>query len=154
MLAQFLLYDRFDLAQKKRDFDYYEPLTTHDSSLSACIFGIMAAEVGYPEKAYRYFIETAVADLDNKKGNTKDGIHAANMAGAWQSITFGFAGMRVGDKLSFKPMIPDHWQSYSFKIRYRKRQIGVTITQSDQHFKLLDGDPLEIEVAGEGVWLM
>ncbi|MEM7115794.1 MAG: glycosyl hydrolase family 65 protein [Chloroflexota bacterium] len=154
VLAEFLLHERFDLAQKKRDFDYYEPLTTHDSSLSACIFGIMAAEVGYPEKAYQYFIETAVADLDNKKGNTKDGIHAANMAGAWQSITFGFAGMRVGSKLSFKPMIPDHWQSYSFKIRYRNRQIGVTITQADHRFKLLDGDPLEIEVAGETMWLV
>lgn len=154
VLAEFLLHDRFDLAQKKRDFDYYEPLTTHDSSLSACIFGIMAAEVGYPEKAYDYFIETAVADLDNKKGNTKDGIHAANMAGAWQSITFGFAGMRVGDTLSFKPIIPAHWDSYSFKIRYRGRHIGVTVNQTDHNYKLLDGDPLEIEASGEMVWLM
>lgn len=154
VLAEFLLHDHFDLAQKRRDYDYYEPLTTHDSSLSACIFGIMAAEVGYPEKAYRYFIETAIADLDNKKGNTKDGIHAANMAGAWLSIAFGFGGMRVGDGLIFNPIIPAHWESYSFRVQYRGRLIEVTVTQEAATYKLLDGDPLEVQIGGEGQWVL
>lgn len=154
VLAEFLLHDQFDLAQKKRDYDYYEPLTTHDSSLSACIFGIMAAEVGYPDKAYRYFIDTAIADLDNKKGNTKDGIHAANMAGAWLSIAFGFGGMRVGNGLIFNPIIPSHWESYSFRVQYQGRLIEVTVTQEASTYKLLDGDPLEVQIAGAGKWVM
>ena len=149
VLAEFLLHDQFDKAQKRRDYDYYEPLTTHDSSLSECIFGIMAAEVGYKEKSYRYFVHTATTDLENKKGNTKDGIHAANMAGAWQAIVFGFAGMRAKDGLLFDPMIPEQWQGYAFKITYRDRLVDVRITHDGAEFRLLEGAPMEIQVGGK-----
>ena len=149
VLAEFLLHDQFDRAQKQRDYDYYERLTTHDSSLSACIFGMMAAELGDTEKAYRYFSETAITDLENSHGNTQAGIHAANMAGAWQSIVFGFAGMRAKAGLSFKPVIPKQWRAYAFKVRYRNRLVGVRVTPEGADFKLLEGQPMEIQVDGE-----
>jgi alpha,alpha-trehalose phosphorylase len=99
-------------------------------------------------------METAVADLDNKKGNTKDGIHAANMAGAWLSIAFGFGGMRVGDTLNFNPIIPAHWESYSFRVQYRRRLIEVLVMAEATSYKLLEGDPLELFVGGEAQWVV
>lgn len=96
VLAELLLHHRVDIDQRRRDFAYYEPLTTHDSSLSACIFGIVASELGEHDKAYRYFAMSVLTDLEDEHGNTNVGIHAANMAGAWQGIVFGFAGLRVG----------------------------------------------------------
>ena len=148
VLAEFLLHDQFDRAQKQRDFDYYERITTHDSSLSGAIFGIMAAELGDPDKAYRYFTETATMDLEDKHGNTPAGIHAANMAGAWQGILFGFAGMRAKQGLSFNPIIPKQWRAYAFKVRYRGRLIGVRVTHEGAAYTLLSGEPLEIRVNG------
>jgi trehalose/maltose hydrolase-like predicted phosphorylase len=147
LLAEFLLHDQFDLAQKQRDYAYYEPLTTHDSSLSGAIFGILAVELGDVDKAYRYFAETATLDLENKHANTQAGIHAANMAGTWQGIVYGFAGMRAKEGLSFNPVIPAQWLSYGFKVRYQGRQINVRVTKEGAEFKLLAGEPLEIRVS-------
>jgi alpha,alpha-trehalose phosphorylase len=149
VLAEFLLNKQFERDQKLRDFTYYEPLTTHDSSLSGAIWGIMAAELGDIGKAYRYFAETATLDLENKHGNTQAGIHAANMAGAWQGIVFGFAGMRAHEGLRFSPVIPAQWRGYAFKVRYRGRQIAVQVTASRASFQLLEGDPIEIQVNTE-----
>ncbi len=151
VLAEFLLHDQFDLEQKRRDYDYYEPITTHDSSLSPCVFGIVASELGYDDKAYHYFREGAFIDLENKHGNTEAGIHAAGMAGAWQSVVFGFAGMRAGDGLSFAPAIPEAWEAYAFKVRYRGRLVAVRVTPEGMSFDLLEGAPLEIRVNGEVV---
>jgi trehalose/maltose hydrolase-like predicted phosphorylase len=146
ILAEFLLNDQFDREQKMHDYHYYEPLTTHDSSLSGSIFGIMAAELGNIEKAYRYYTETATMDLENKHGNTQTGIHTANMAGAWQGIVFGFAGMRAKEGLSFNPTIPKQWRSYTFKVRYRGSLLSVRVTPGGASFKLLAGEPIEIRV--------
>jgi trehalose/maltose hydrolase-like predicted phosphorylase len=153
VLGEFLLHDQFDRAQKQRDFNYYEPITTHDSSLSGAIFGIVAAELGDTEKAYRYFADTATMDLENKHGNTRAGIHAANMAGTWQGIIFGFAGMRAKRGLSFNPTIPRQWRAYAFKVRYRGRLIGVRVTPGIATFELLSGEPMEIHLGGEAMWL-
>jgi trehalose/maltose hydrolase-like predicted phosphorylase len=148
VLAEFLLHDQFERSQKQRDYDYYERITTHDSSLSTAIFGIVAAELGDTEKAYRYFAETATMDLENKHSNTESGIHAANMAGAWQGIVFGFGGMRAKEGLSFNPVIPKEWRAYAFKVRYRGRLIGVRVTSEGATFTLLEGAPIEILVGG------
>jgi trehalose/maltose hydrolase-like predicted phosphorylase len=153
VLAEFLLHDQFEHDQKQRDFDYYEPLTTHDSSLSTAVFGIMAAELGYLDKAEGYFAETATMDLENKHNNTEAGIHAANMAGAWQGIVFGFAGMRAKDGLAFNPKIPRGWRAYAFKVRYRGRTVGVRVTPQGAQFALLAGDGLEIKVGQETLHL-
>lgn len=153
VLAEFLLHDHFDRAQKERDYHYYERITTHDSSLSGAIFGIMAAELGDIDKAYRYFSETAIMDLENKHGNTRAGIHAANMAGAWQGIIFGFAGMRARQGLSFNPKIPKGWQAYAFKVRYRGHLVSVRVTPGKAVFELTAGEPMEIRIGDADYWL-
>ncbi|HRS22336.1 MAG TPA: glycosyl hydrolase family 65 protein, partial [Clostridia bacterium] len=145
VLALFLLGHKFSLEQKRRDYEYYEKVTTHDSSLSACIFSIVANDIGYHEEAYDYFIKTARMDLDDYQGNTHHGVHTANMAGSWMCIVNGFAGMRVYDDiLSFKPYIHPDWKSYSFKITYRGRLIKLTISSSEVSYELLEGNELEI----------
>lgn len=154
VLAEFLLSHKFDLEQKKRDYDFYERLTTHDSSLSSCIFSIMASEVGYHEKAYDYFMETAAMDLTNSHGNTKDGIHAANMAGAWMCVVYGFAGMRAyEDKLSFNPYLPEKWEEYNFKISFRGRLIEVKVNKEGAHYELLEGESLTIDSSHKNISL-
>jgi alpha,alpha-trehalose phosphorylase len=150
VLAEFLLPNKFDKEQKKRDYDFYEKVTTHDSSLSTCIFSIMASEIGYHDKAYKYFLETAAMDLTNSHGNTKDGIHAANMAGAWMCLVNGFAGMRAyEDILSFNPHIPEQWEEYSFKVTYRGRLIEVRVDRENITYTLLEGDNIDILHKGE-----
>jgi alpha,alpha-trehalose phosphorylase len=145
VLAQFLLSHKFDIEQKRRDYDFYEKVTTHDSSLSTCIFSIAASEIGYHDKAYDYFIDTAAMDLTNSHGNTKDGIHAANMAGAWMCLVNGFAGMRAfEDTLSFNPYLPDHWEEYSFKVTYKGRLLEVRVNKEGTCYKLLEGEDLLI----------
>lgn len=150
VLAQFLLGSRFTKEEKKVNFDFYERATTHDSSLSTAIFSIMASEIGYREKAYDYFISTARMDLDDYHGNTKDGIHAANMAGTWMCLVNGFAGMRVyKDMLSFTPYLPESWQEYSFSISYRGRQIRVKVGREGTEYILLKGREIDIMHNGE-----
>jgi len=145
VLALFLLSHMFSKEQKRRDFDYYEKVTTHDSSLSTCIFSIVANEVGYHEKAYEYFIKTARLDLDDYHGNTHHGIHTANMAGSLLCIVNGFAGMRVfEDRIRFAPYIHHNWERYSFKVAYRGRLIKLSISHSGTEYELLEGEPLNI----------
>ncbi|MBU3180191.1 glycoside hydrolase family 65 protein [Clostridium psychrophilum] len=154
VLAEFLLNHKFSKEQKKRDYDYYEAITTHDSSLSMCIFSIMANEVGYHKKAYNYFMKTARMDLDNIQGNTKDGIHAANMAGTWMGIVNGFAGMRTHDGvLSFTPYLPDKWEAYSFKVNYKNRTINVNVNKTGVEYKLLYGANILIIDSGNKIEL-
>lgn len=145
VLALFLQGDEFTLEEKRRDFDYYEPLTTHDSSLSPSIFSIVASEIGYRVKAYDYFIRSVRMDLDDLYGNTDTGIHAANMAGSWMSLVNGFGGMRVrGGILHFRPYLPAGWKSYSFRVAFRGRLIGVSIDAARAVYELLDGAPLTV----------
>lgn len=117
VLAQFLLSGEFSLAEKKRNFQFYEPLTTGDSSLSHCIQSIMACEIGEYEKAEKYFEKTARMDIEDVHGNTCDGIHTAAMAGSWMSIVYGFAGFRDWKGLwSFNPHLPSKWNGLSFSL--------------------------------------
>src|SRR5690606_29707229 len=113
VLLQYLLGDQFTLEEKKANYDYYEPKTTHDSSLSPSIYSIMAAEIGYHDHAYNYFMQTSRLDLDDYNKNTWQGVHTACMAGSWMCIVNGFAGMRAYDGiLRFKPTLPEKWQGY------------------------------------------
>lgn len=154
VLALFLLGDRFTMEDKRRNFDFYEKITTHDSSLSKCIFSIMASEIGDLDKAYRYFLETVRTDLDDIQGNTKDGIHAANMAGAWMCLAYGFAGMRVYDGgLIFNPALPPAWRKYQFKVNFQGRVIEVLVDAKGAFFKLLQGRPLTFSCHGEKIEL-
>lgn len=152
VLGHFLLEDEQALSTIKNSFDYYEKITTHDSSLSHCVFSIMASKVGYHDKAYQYFIETARLDLDNTHGNTKDGLHMANMGGTWMAIVYGFAGVRAKESgLSLAPTLPKQWTGYSFSLTYLNRQIAVTVNESALTLKLLEGDALTISVFNQSI---
>lgn len=147
ILGEMLFSDRFSLEQKKRDFDYYETVTTHDSSLSKSIFGIVASEIGEDEKAYDYFMSAALMDLEDLHHNTKDGIHAANMGGTWLGLIYGFAGLRIKDnQLHFHPNIPEKWRSITFRLHFQGREIQASLTKEQTRFELLSGAPLTIYV--------
>jgi alpha,alpha-trehalose phosphorylase len=154
VLAQVLLGNRFTMSDKKRNFDYYDPLTTGDSSLSPCIQSVAAAELGYTEMAYRYFSRTARMDLDDVNGNVADGVHTAAMAGTWISIVYGFAGMRDQDgALSFNPRLPDAWKRLFFRLRFRGRLLEIEITRHAAVYRLREGEPLEISHRGRAIRL-
>ncbi|HYE83145.1 MAG TPA: glycosyl hydrolase family 65 protein [Clostridia bacterium] len=154
VLALFLLGHKFTPEQKRRDYDYYEKVTTHDSSLSACIFSIVANDIGYHERAYDYFIKTARMDLDDYQGNTHHGVHTANMAGSWMGIVNGFAGMRTyDDVLSFQPYIHPSWEEYSFKITYRGSVIKLTVNSKATTYQLIQGKELKITHFGKSFLL-
>lgn len=126
----FFLGDRYDLETKKRNFDFYEPMTVHESSLSPCIYSILAAEIGYHKKAYELYLRTARLDLDNYNNDTDDGLHITSMAGTWMSIVYGFGGLRIeADQLSLRPFLPEQWKSYTFGLRFRGHLLKVTVTR-------------------------
>lgn len=130
VLALYLQGDRFSAEEKKADFDYYDPITTGDSTLSAVVQSVMAAEVGYHEAAMKYFRSALYVDLANLHGNTVDGLHVASMGGVWQALVNGFGGMRDhGGRLSFDPRLPVDWPSLSFPLRWQGVTADVTVTQ-------------------------
>lgn len=154
VLAMFLFGNLFDAEQKKRNYDFYEKTTTHDSSLSESIFCIVACELGYKSKAHDYFMNTARMDLDNCNGNTGDGIHTANMAGTWMCITYGFGGMRVYDgTLCFSPFLLQGWENYSFNITFRGSHIKVYVDGTSAVYTLVDGEPITLKHKGESIVL-
>lgn len=137
ILAEYFLPDRFTAEDKKRDYEYYEKLTTHDSSLSACVFSIMAAETGDLGKAYSYFIQTVRTDLDDNQKNTRDGLHMANMAGAWACIIYGFGGLKIRDGIPcFRPLLPENWKGYRFCMKYRGGRLEVEVTPDGVCYRL------------------
>lgn len=150
VLAHFLLEDEQALETMKNSYDYYEGITTHDSSLSSCVHSIMASKLGYHEKAYDYFNETARLDLDNTHGNTKDGLHMANMGGTWLGIVYGFAGLRLKESgLSFAPTLPAEWNSYEFRLQYQGRLLKIRKDREGASYTVLQGEGLAITHNGE-----
>ncbi len=141
ILAHLLLGEGSNLEQKKRDYKYYEPITTHDSSLSPAIFGTVAAELDFEEDALRFFALTARLDLDNLLKDTHFGVHLANMAGSWICLVYGFGGMRTYDgQLRFMPKLPGGWQGYRFKVKFQGKELAVRVSRQKITYKLLDGD--------------
>lgn len=155
LLSDFLFPEDQDIDQLKRDFDYYEPLTTHDSSLSRPIFSILANRIRAHHKAYRYIAESLLTDLNNGQGNSQDGVHVGSMGASWMEMTFGVAGMIRTQKsgLTFSPHLPSQWASLTFKIKYQGNQVSVHITRSQAVFKLLIGDALTLHCDGQLVAL-
>ncbi|MCD8510225.1 MAG: family 65 glycosyl hydrolase [Bacillus sp. (in: Bacteria)] len=154
VLAHFLLEDEAELETIRKSYDYYEKVTTHDSSLSYCVFSIMASKLGEKEKAYNYFIETARLDLDNTHGNTKDGLHMANMGGTWLAIVFGFAGVRVKEAgLSLAPQLPEQWNKITFHLHYENSTIKITMDKDVVRYQLVEGERVSFSHFGEKVTL-
>lgn len=145
ILLMLLLSDQFTTRQKKNNYDFYEPKTTHDSSLSPAIYSIIASEIGYKDEAYNYFMQTVRLDLDDYNNNAYQGVHTACMAGSWLALVQGFAGMRVKDgTLHFAPYVPDKWDGYEFKLKFKKRQLQIRVTADGCKYNLLRGEPLRI----------
>lgn len=154
ILLMFLLGDQFTLEEKRANFDYYEPKTTHDSSLSPAIYSIIAAELGYEEFAYNYFLQTVRLDLDDYNRNVWQGLHTACMASSWMGVVNGFAGMRTyGGQLQFSPYVPDHWESYSFKVKFKGAQLKVVVDAESTSYTLLQGEGLTFFHFGQPVTL-
>lgn len=154
MLAAFLLGNEFSLEEKRRIFEYYDPLTTGDSSLSPSIQAIVACEVGEEEVAYRYLVESAVVDLADDNENVRDGIHLAACAGTWMALVNGFAGMRDYDgKLSFRPVLPPHWSRLRFRLRHKDGVLEVDLRQGEATYRLLEGERLSLLHGDEEVVL-
>lgn len=153
VMALFLLGDRFTMEEKVWNYRYYEPLTTHDSSLSPCIHSIVASEIGEAEEAYRYFRRTVRMDLDDVNKNAKDGLHTAAMAGAWMAVVQGFGGMRMyGDGvLSFTPALPASWNSLRFRVAKEGRLLEVFISHEEVAYSLVEGEALRIRHGGQEV---
>ena len=123
--------ENYDLKTLERHFDFYEPITIHESSLSPCIHAILAAKINRPEKAYEMYLRTARLDLDDYNNDTEDGLHITSMGGTWMAFVEAFGGMRVIDgKLHFNPFIPDSWKSYSFKINFRGAHLEIKMNNS------------------------
>ncbi|MFI6344758.1 glycoside hydrolase family 65 protein [Streptomyces sp. NPDC050560] len=154
VLAMFLRGEKFDAAQKARNFAYYEPLTVRDSSLSACVQAVIAAEVGHLRLAYDYTVEAALLDLEDRENNTRDGVHIASLAGTWLALVCGFGGMRHrGDRLEFTPKLPERLRRLAFKVHIFGRRIGVEIRSAAVTYTLLEGDPVVLWHCGEEVEL-
>ncbi|MGB8383867.1 MAG: glycosyl hydrolase family 65 protein [Dermatophilaceae bacterium] len=150
VLAMFLLGDEFDHEQKRTNFDYYDALTTGDSSLSACMRSIVAAEIGDEEKALQYFRFALLMDLADVAGNVSDGIHIASAAGLWQTLVYGFGGVRDFEEgLSITPQLPTEWSSLAFSLRFRHRQLRVLLTHDEERYVLEDGDSLVVTIRGQ-----
>lgn len=143
VLGFYLHDDCFTEEEIRRNYDFYQEVTLHHSSLSTCIFGIVASDIGYHEEAYRYFSDSARMDLDDYHNNFYAGIHGANMAGTWQALINGFAGMRMHHgKLSFKPHLPERWNRFSFRIQYLGSVVEMDMRRETVSFRLVSGQPV------------
>ena len=147
LLGLYLYYTNFDKEFIRRNFDFYEPRTVHESSLSPYLHSILASRVGYVDKAYNLFLHAIRLDLDDYNNELEQGLHITSMAGGWLAIVRGFAGMQVLEGLmSFSPTIPQKWNSYTFKINFRERTLQLCINKRNIEVRLIKGPSLKIKV--------
>lgn len=149
VLALFLRSSEFTQDEKRADFEYYDPITTGDSSLSAVMQAIVAAEVGHQDMALDYFYAGLFVDIGDTHGNTSDGVHVASAAGTWRALVSGFGGLRDDEELlNFDPRLPREWEHLSFPLTYRGSRIRVQLTRWMMTFTLERGAPIRLRVRG------
>ncbi|MFF9311568.1 glycoside hydrolase family 65 protein [Streptomyces sp. NPDC014748] len=152
VLAMYTCGAEFDAEHIARNFAYYEPLTVRDSSLSACVQAVIAAQAGHLRLAYDYAAEAALMDLEDLEHNTRDGLHIASLAGTWMALVTGFGGTRrSGDALEFAPRLPEKFSRLAFSLRFRGRRLKVEITQETATYTLLAGPELTVRHHGDAV---
>jgi maltose phosphorylase len=152
LLAMFLHGSRFTREEKLANYAYYEPRCIHESSLSPSIHSIMAAGLGKPDDAIRYFQQATRLDLDDYNRNTCQGLHTTSMAGAYMNIVYGFGGLRSdGDLPSFDPVLPAAWQRLRFRVRVKGSVIEMVVTREAATARLVEGDPVKVVLQGETV---
>jgi alpha,alpha-trehalose phosphorylase len=145
VLALILCGDSFTAEETARDFNYYERLTVRDSSLSASMQAVVAAEVGHLDLAFDYFGEAALMDLDDLEHNTRDGLHIASLAGCWIAAVVGFGGFRDhGGEFSFSPRLPPHIDRLAFRLTLLGQRLRVEITRDAARYELVDGEAIEL----------
>jgi trehalose/maltose hydrolase-like predicted phosphorylase len=134
-------------------YDFYEPMTLHYSSLSYNTHAILATKIGRDEQAYDYFMKAAGLDLDDLRGATADGLHAAALGGTWQTVVYGFLGMRLlPDGIAFAPRLPAAWKSLSLCIAYRGYRLRLTLTPDTQRLDVEGADsrePVQVMLNGD-----
>ena len=141
--------DEFSDEELEANFDFYEPMTVHESSLSPCVHSILAAKLGREDKALEMYLRTSRLDLDDYNAEAYQGLHITSMAGTWMSVVEGFGGFRVVDGVPhFNTMLPEAWASYAFKLCFRGRTLEVRVAKNGTTVNLLDGDPLTVNVNG------
>jgi len=141
--------ENYDIDTIRRNYDFYEPRTVHESSLSPCVHAIIAAKLGDEARAYEFYLRTSRLDLDDYNNDTEDGCHITSMAGTWMSVVEGFGGMRVRDgKLSFDPFLPEKWQSFSFKVGFRGTSLKVTVRKEQVSIDHLSGPDIKFLLRG------
>jgi len=139
--------DQFDLEDIRRNFDFYEPRTVHESSLSPCIHSILAAKLNDEARAYEFYLRTARLDLDDYNNDTDDGLHITSMAGTWMSIVQGFAGMRIkNNQLYFQPFLPEQWKSFTFNIGFRGKILSIRISKGEMEIENTSSEVLDVQV--------
>ncbi len=142
--------DHFTQDELERHFDFYEPFTVHESSLSPCVHSIQAAKLDRMQQAYTFYLRTSRLDLDDYNKEVHEGLHITSMAGTWMSIVEGFGGMRIkNNTLHFQTRIPKQWESYSFKVNFRNHILKISVTQTETILKLIKGKPLEVVINGK-----
>lgn len=152
VLALFLQGDLFTPEHKRADFEYYDPITTGDSTLSAVVQSIMAAEVGYADLAYRYFLAALFVDLADRHANTTDGVHVASTGGVWSALACGFGGFRDhGGVFSIDPRLPEAWPSLTYRVTVRGTRVRVTVRRDELELTVEDGERAEFLVRGDAV---
>lgn len=154
VLALLLQGDHFTNEEKRANFEYYDPLTTGDSTLSAVVQSVIAAEVGYRELAMRYFRQALYVDLVDLHRNTADGVHVASTGGVWTALVSGFAGFRDHrGRFTFDPRLPDDWKSIAFRLTLRGTRIRVEVTHAAIAFEVIEGTDATVSVRGDEVAL-
>ena len=150
VLAMFLQGRSFTAEEKRANFDYYDPITTGDSTLSAVVQSVMAAEVGYHELALKYFRDALLVDLEDLHGNAADGVHVASAAGVWGAVVNGFGGMRdhYGD-ITLDPRLPVGWASLTFRLTLRGSRVRVEVRQDEVRLAIEAGESVDLAVRGE-----
>jgi len=142
--------DDFSDKEIKKHFDFYEPLTVHESSLSPCVHSILAAKIGYQKKSYEMYLRTARLDLDDFNNDTDDGLHITSMGGTWMAVVMGFGGVRVkNNRLIFNPFIPNKWKAYSFRIDFRGAHLKVTKNKNEFSIENLSSEKVKVKVWDE-----
>ena len=150
VLAHFLFPDSADKTTQEKSFRYYEKITTHDSSLSTCVFSMQASRLGLFDEAVSYLGDSAKLDLLNLHGNSSDGVHTANMGGSYMAFVFGFGGVKITEEgLSINPFLPGTVTGYSFKFGYFGRLLQLSINEKEMVVELISGDEISFEHKGK-----
>jgi alpha,alpha-trehalose phosphorylase len=154
VLALLLQGDQFTPEEKRANFEYYDPITTGDSTLSAVVQSIIAAEVGYKKLAYRYFMSALFVDLADTQGNASDGVHVASTGGVWSAFVYGFGGLRDhAGELTLDPRLPLAWESLTYRMAVKGTRVRIELRQTELTLTVEAGESARFTVRGQTIFV-